>query len=231
MQSVIVDCKLSCTAFILTAILNGTLNPVTALQGGHLVADNVQMLTVFGKSFQLDKELFDKYKRDKSTSIAEAPTASQTSAQVLDDNFAIGMLLKKFLIDVLGEQNKVVRLLKTINSATVSPAIVELKFCLGVNYLTKDVSANTWKFDIYLRKQENLIEVKSRKWEQELKLNLFHYEWELNIKFDWKMDFQGANLQVTNLVFPNSSVASSAAGASSSSVATETSQEMNKKVS
>ena len=43
--------------------------------------------------------------------------------------------------------------LRTLPSlATISPAVIELKFALGVNYMTKDVP-DTWRFDILINKQ------------------------------------------------------------------------------
>jgi hypothetical protein len=114
------------------------------MTGGHLVVDNIPKLMAFSQAFNLDKKAFEAHKQTHQTAGVEDIQQQQ------QDNAAIGAALNKYFGEVLGEDNKVVKLLRACNSATISPAIIELKFALGVAHMTKDVPGS-WKFGILRR--------------------------------------------------------------------------------
>lgn len=186
-----VDCTLTCSGAVLTAIICGMLPAITVIQNGQLKVDNMAKLMDFSKSFKFDKDVFEKYKVQQKHLIALAKDHSE-------DTVAVSNNMKKYYTEILGDDHRTVKLLKAINSATVSPAIIELKFALGVNYMTKDVP-NTWKWDIFLYPNDKIV-LKSRKSEQDLK-NLFKYTWELSIVLDWKASFVATSLSIIHLLF------------------------------
>jgi putative sterol carrier protein len=185
-----VDCTVTCSTAILTAILTGSLEASIAMSGGHLIVDNMPKLMVFSQAFKLEKKAFDQF---KSQSLSAGLEDIQQQQQ---DNAAIGATLNKYFGEILGEENKVVKVLKACNSATISPAIIELKFALGVGYMTKDVPGS-WKFEIAFTPDS--LYIRTQKSEQDLKNN-FCYTWELELSYNpVTIDCQDVNLRVLNL--------------------------------
>jgi len=59
--------------------------------------------------------------------------------------------LQRFIEDVMGGDNShVITVLKCVNQTAISPAIIELKFALGNQCMTKDVKLG-WKIEFYLK--------------------------------------------------------------------------------
>jgi hypothetical protein len=49
-----------------------------------------------------------------------------------------------------GDNSHVITVLKCVNQTAISPAIIELKFALGNQCMTKDVKLG-WKIEFYLK--------------------------------------------------------------------------------
>jgi hypothetical protein len=109
---------------MLTTILSGSLEASTAITSGHMIVDNISKLVILSKSFNINKQAFEQFKSKHKGTVEEIQQQQQ-------DNAAIGLALTRYLQEVLGEDNRVVKLLKACTSATISPAIIELKFALG----------------------------------------------------------------------------------------------------
>jgi hypothetical protein len=108
--------------------------------------------------------------------------------------------LDRLLEEVMkGDSSSSIRLLKSCNQATISPAVVEIKFALGVAFLTKDVKGS-WKTIINFLEDGN-IQVVTRKREQCVK-NTFQFQWELQLLYD-RADVTCRNitLHVSDLLF------------------------------
>jgi len=182
------DCTIICDSTVFTSVVFGSLNPFQAIQSGQFKIDKMEKLQLFGKAFIFDDKKYQEYKLKK----AQLATSNQENATQLV------IAMKKYFSEILEEDNLVVKLLKTINSATISPAIIELKFALGKDFMTKDVPS-TWKFEIYIDQKE--IIVISRKKEQDLK-GRFTYDWEISISFDRKeIECKEIDMFVTSILF------------------------------
>jgi putative sterol carrier protein len=163
-----IDCTVQCSTAILTSILTGNLDPKKAVADGHLIVDHMDKLVLFGSLFKISNNEFKEFQK------------KYFGYKDMGPDSMINLSTKKFLSQVLGEDNRVVTILKYLKSATISPAIIELKFALGSEFMTKDVVAS-WKFDIIFQPMK--IIVISSKQEQELK-GLFVYEWQLGLQFE-----------------------------------------------
>lgn len=121
------------------------------------------------------ESIFDQFftRKKASDDTANIPKDPSSASAILS------LSMKRFF-ESLGENHQLVKLFKPCNSATIAPAIIELKFALGAQNMTKDV-ADSWKFELIFNESE--IFFKSFKSEQDLK-NLFFYEWELQLKYN-----------------------------------------------
>jgi len=146
------DCTIICDSTVFTSVVFGSLNPLQAIQSGQFKIDKMEKLQLFGKAFIFDDKKYQEYKLKK----AQLATSNQENATQLV------IAMKKYFSEILEEDNLVVKLLKTINSATISPAIIELKFALGKDYMTKDVPS-TWKFEIYIDQKEIIVISRKKK--------------------------------------------------------------------
>eukprot|EP01114_Cavostelium_apophysatum_P020237 TRINITY_DN6731_c0_g1_i1.p1 TRINITY_DN6731_c0_g1~~TRINITY_DN6731_c0_g1_i1.p1 ORF type:complete len:643 (-),score=182.41 TRINITY_DN6731_c0_g1_i1:465-2393(-) len=184
------DCKIMCSTSEFTSIIVGTATPLEALQAGRMIVDNMAKLAIFGKSFTFDRKKFDVYKAQLGPSEAGAPLDAVSKIPI---STSVG----KYFDEVLGENNILTKVVKVLNSATISPAIIELKFALGTEYMTKDVP-NSWRYDVVIGR--DVVEVKSRKSEQHIK-QYFNYTWDLELKFNGKMECVEAEISVAEITF------------------------------
>jgi hypothetical protein len=185
-----IDCTISCACTILTSIISGALDAKAALQSGNLVVDNLPSLMVFGQVFSFDAKEYQTYRNQ---------TMSQ-SAGTENDVSILSLATKRFF-EMLGENHKLVKLMKPLNSATMAPAIIELKFALGTPYMTKDVP-DSWKIDLIFT--DAAIFLKNFKSEQDLK-NLFFYEWELRLCYQFEnLRCEDMSLHINQLRFTDS---------------------------
>lgn len=171
----------------MTSIISGALDAKAALQSGNLVVDNLPSLMVFGQVFSFDAKEYQTYRNQ---------TMSQ-SAGTESDVSILSLATKRFF-EMLGENHKLVKLMKPLNSATMAPAIIELKFALGTQYMTKDVQ-ESWKIDLIFT--DAAIFLKNFKSEQDLK-NLFFYEWELRLRYQFEnLQCEDMSLHINQLRF------------------------------
>ncbi len=107
--------------------------------------------------------------------------------------------LERLMEEVMGgDSSATIRLLKSCNQATISPAVVELKFALGITYLTKDVK-QSWRTVIFLTPDR--VHVITKKREQCVK-NHFQFLWELMLIYDrGDMSCRTIDLIVSDLLF------------------------------
>ncbi|PRP88586.1 hypothetical protein PROFUN_02997 [Planoprotostelium fungivorum] len=199
-EGITADCTIRCHATVLTAIISGSMQAGMAVKGKMMTLDNPAKLLIFAKMFQFDRKQFDNFKTARALQQAKERQITRSAGE---DTVNVGMNLKVYLSEVLKEESKVVWLLKLCNSATMSPAIIELKFALGIQFMTKDVP-NSWKFDILFH--ENTVEVTTGKTEEELK-----GEWVLSMKYNpgteekvKQIDFESIQLQVTDIIYAES---------------------------
>ncbi len=99
-----------------------------------------------------------------------------------------------------GNNNKVIKLLKTFTQALVSPVIIELKTLLGQQNFTKDVK-ESWMTTVTL--EQSQINVGILKREQHLQ-NLFQYQWRLTLTFDRDISCKQVDVVIQDLLFHES---------------------------
>eukprot|EP01117_Protostelium_nocturnum_P008031 TRINITY_DN2859_c1_g1_i1.p1 TRINITY_DN2859_c1_g1~~TRINITY_DN2859_c1_g1_i1.p1 ORF type:complete len:673 (+),score=237.55 TRINITY_DN2859_c1_g1_i1:157-2175(+) len=199
--NVVPDCTITCACPVLTAIITGAMQAGMAVKGRLMTVDDVSKLMLFGDLFTFDRKTFDSFKTARALQAAKERMQTRSAGE---DTVNVGLNLKKYLSDVLGEDSKVVWLLKICNSATISPAIIELKFTLGNKFMTKDVP-NTWKFQILF--SGDVVTVVTSKTEEELK-GTFRYNWALSMKFKpsttekmTALTFDSITLEVHDITF------------------------------
>jgi len=97
-----------------------------------------------------------------------------------EENTEIEKIMVRFLEEYVGDENRVIRVLKSCNQAVIANAIIELKLALGANNATKDVP-DSWFLVISVQQDRVIVENKKR--EQSL-LGIFQFEWALTIVYD-----------------------------------------------
>lgn len=99
-------------------------------------------------------------------------------AQTDYENFFLPEVLTAFLGAHLGDDNNpVIKVLKCCNQSAIAPALIELKFGLGVENTTKDVS-NSWRLIVIISADK----VRAMNQKRELCISgRFELEWELSV--------------------------------------------------
>lgn len=111
-------------------------------------------------------------------------TAAHFKTHLSEATSSSGTITKNQVADFLkaigGDDSPVVTVLKPVNQASVSPAIIELKTVLGLENMTKDVR-NSWFFVILVAPDHVIVQSKKR--DQCIKNN-FQLEWVLSFTLD-----------------------------------------------
>lgn len=108
------------------------------------------------------------------------------------------LALKSIVKDLVGEDNPVSNILKSLNQAIIAPAMMRLKVKLMEKLNYKD-ARNKWKVEIHL--SENGILIIHKKVEQSIPEE-FEFEWNLSIKFDsLTKNVVHADFKIVNIIF------------------------------
>eukprot|EP00514_Thraustochytrium_sp_LLF1b_P001381 CAMPEP_0184522454 /NCGR_PEP_ID=MMETSP0198_2-20121128/8290_1 /TAXON_ID=1112570 /ORGANISM="Thraustochytrium sp., Strain LLF1b" /LENGTH=412 /DNA_ID=CAMNT_0026913281 /DNA_START=331 /DNA_END=1567 /DNA_ORIENTATION=+ len=138
----------------------------------------------------------------------EACAEIETKLQELRGNVAESEDMQPFVRDIvnmLGEDSRVVRVLKCIHQNVVLHGMAELKTKLMMKYQTKDIrSADGWRILITLSK--GYVQVGHTRREQSADMfgnteNHWEVEWEVRMTFDDRMEnMTAAQLRITRLI-------------------------------
>eukprot|EP00013_Stygamoeba_regulata_P018326 CAMPEP_0177679270 /NCGR_PEP_ID=MMETSP0447-20121125/29505_1 /TAXON_ID=0 /ORGANISM="Stygamoeba regulata, Strain BSH-02190019" /LENGTH=1069 /DNA_ID=CAMNT_0019188433 /DNA_START=92 /DNA_END=3301 /DNA_ORIENTATION=- len=165
-----------------------------------------------GRILRSTKDLFDDsssydHVRDVLVTLSRIFDGDERAQQVHDSfstvmtpmNYTLPEVLRSYVDKHLGgDSSQVVKVLKAVNQAAISSAVIELKMRLGADNTTKDV-AQSWKIIILVR--DDCILVRQRKRERDIQ-EQFEFQWELTVKLERKMAFcQDVSLQITDLMF------------------------------
>jgi putative sterol carrier protein len=213
------DCTIQASSAVLTSIITGALNPAVALQAGHLAVDSMPRLMMFGNSFDLSKDRYAEFVKENPMpgaspiKVGGGPTGGTTLAAkqavgVSDMDGVLNNTLKMYLAQGLGDQNKMLKVAKSINSATPSPPMIELKMALGAKYMTKDVPGS-WRVDLVFHQpgddvpapkkpERRVLYVVTRKSEQDLK-SLFSYTWDVVLRYEYTPGDDNDDIEVTDV--------------------------------
>jgi hypothetical protein len=88
--------------------------------------------------------------------------------------------LRKFLLQVVGNQNALINILKSVNQSVIAPVAMRIRSFFFGEYNLKDVR-NAWNVDILLANGE--IIVRHLKWEESIP-TCFKFQWKLDLVFN-----------------------------------------------
>ncbi len=135
----------------------------------------------------------------------ESPNYFQSS----NPNTDVSKRLLEFLQEVVGEDSKLVKILKCCNQSTIAPAVIRLKSAASTHCPYKVRSQNSftfqdvragWKIYISITRQD--VHIFHKKWERSFEDESFQFRWEFGMIFDAGMDhLQSVSLKITELHF------------------------------
>eukprot|EP01112_Ceratiomyxa_fruticulosa_P020335 TRINITY_DN6894_c0_g1_i1.p1 TRINITY_DN6894_c0_g1~~TRINITY_DN6894_c0_g1_i1.p1 ORF type:complete len:774 (+),score=144.84 TRINITY_DN6894_c0_g1_i1:131-2323(+) len=121
-----------------------------------------------------------------------------------DDQSVFSKQFPKFILEDLGDENRVVRVLKGINQAIIAPSVIELKLSMCPKLPFKDVSGG-WIVHVRRRESGAVVVSHSRKQEHMDKRKeeeYFEFTWVLTMVFDGLLSsMTEITLQIENLRF------------------------------
>jgi len=215
-EQMAVDCKISSSTIDFISIIRGTASPLELFKSGKMIVNNMEKLALFGKSFKFEEKEYEEYRMQelaKIKTLSMSMPSLKSSGEESSAKIPMSTAVTKYFSEVIGEDHILTKLLKVCNSATISPAMIELKMALGQKYMTKDVP-NSWNFEIRIVfKQDKFDSIQIQSCKSEIHIEqLFDYTWELIMDFNNTMDFNGARLTIPDLDFADSEKAQLAKG-------------------
>jgi len=117
------------------------------------------------------------------------------------NNIDVSRRLQDFLMEIVGENCRVIKLLKSCNQSIIAPAVIRLKGVVGNQFPFKDVHGG-WRIFVGIDTKKDSITVLHSKWEQSFEEDLFRFKWELKMVFDGMLEqLMSASLEITSVEF------------------------------
>lgn len=107
--------------------------------------------------------------------------------------------LKNVINNLIGENNPVSNILKSLNQAIIAPAIMKLKITLMQKELNYKDSRNKWEIEIHLNDDD--VTIKHKKFEKSIPEE-FEFEWHLSLHFDTNVNtIDAVDFKIVNIIF------------------------------
>jgi hypothetical protein len=136
--------------------------------------------------------------------------------QSIQDNFGtyitskpntdVSRHLLDFLLEVVGNNNSTIGVLKASNQSILAPAVIRLKSTVGSKFPYKDIRGG-WRIVISISSSEDLITITHRRWEQSFQAGQFKFSWEFKLYYDLAvLNLKKCEICVTNVIASDESL-------------------------
>eukprot|EP01118_Nematostelium_gracile_P016894 TRINITY_DN7084_c0_g1_i1.p1 TRINITY_DN7084_c0_g1~~TRINITY_DN7084_c0_g1_i1.p1 ORF type:complete len:291 (+),score=64.00 TRINITY_DN7084_c0_g1_i1:60-932(+) len=115
-------------------------------------------------------------------------------------NTDVSRHLLDFLLEVMGDDNSTVGVLKASNQSILAPAVIRLKSTVGSKFPYKDIRGG-WRIVVTISSHEQRIRITHRRWEQSFQQGDFKFSWEFHLDYDINMEeLQDCHIDITHVI-------------------------------